>query len=74
VVPSLVVELADGTARMTNVLLSKLKDVRDEHQQCQAIERFYLKEEFPVDVRHNIKIDRLALRDWVEQSPSRYYS
>ena len=67
IVPSIVVELKDGSTKMTEDLLRELKEIRDAHEHTKPIENFYLKKDFPVDVRHNIKIDNIALRDWVEE-------
>ena len=73
IVPSLVLELHDGSTTMPATLLKDLRELRDAHEQTKLIERFYLKETFPVDVRHNIKIDRLKLRAWAEQNPDQSY-
>jgi len=67
VVPTLVVELKDGSTEMTESLLTELKEIRDSFPHTKPIEKFILKKSFPVDVRHNIKIDNLALRTWVEE-------
>ncbi|MCL2819089.1 MAG: fatty acid CoA ligase family protein [Actinomycetia bacterium] len=67
-VPSLVIQLEDGSTKMTEELLEQLNQKRDTYEHTRPIENFYLKKDFPVDVRHNIKIDRLALRRWVEQN------
>ena len=67
VVPSLVIELNDGSTKMTESLLEELLTIRDSFEHTKLIERFYLKKSFPVDVRHNIKIDNLALCEWVEK-------
>ncbi|MDR2715613.1 MAG: AMP-binding protein [Coriobacteriaceae bacterium] len=67
IVPSLVVEMKDGSTTMTENLLRELREIRDAHEHTKPIERFYLKKSFPVDVRHNIKIDRTLLRTWAER-------
>jgi len=67
VTPTLVIELKDGTTAMTDDLLAELKEIRDSYEHTKPIEKFILKKSFPVDVRHNIKIDNLALRSWVEE-------
>jgi len=64
--PAIVIQRKDG-----KVLKGKAKDIFDEELKKLAskfphttqIETFYYKKDFPVDVRHNIKIDRLKLRD-----------
>jgi len=71
VVPSLVIELKDGSTAMTEGLLQELCEIRDLHEHTRPIEKFLLKKSFPVDVRHNIKIDNLALCAWVEEKLTR---
>jgi len=73
VVPSLVLELHDGSTALPDTLLKDLREIRDSYQHTKPIERFYLKETFPVDARHNIKIDRTALRIWAEEENPRAY-
>jgi len=67
-VPSLVIEMKDGSTRMTDDLLAELREIRDANEQTKPIENFYLKNSFPVDARHNIKIDHLQLCKWVEEN------
>ncbi|MCL2106469.1 MAG: fatty acid CoA ligase family protein [Oscillospiraceae bacterium] len=66
VIPSLVIERNDGGTKMTEAFLKELHEIRDKHEHTRPIEKFYLKKTFPVDIRHNIKIDRIALRAWAE--------
>jgi len=66
VVPSLVVELKDGSTKMTSELLAELEKTRDEYEHTKPIEKFFMHKSFPVDARHNIKIDRTLLNEWVE--------
>ena len=70
IVPSLVIELEDSSTVMTEALLKELLEIRDAHEHTKPIEKFFLKKSFPVDVRHNIKIDNLALCAWVEEKGS----
>ena len=65
-VPTLVIELTDGSTKMTPELLGDLCKIRDEYEHTKPIEKFCIKKSFPVDARHNIKIDRIQLRKWVE--------
>ncbi|MDR2721374.1 MAG: AMP-binding protein [Coriobacteriaceae bacterium] len=67
ITPSLVVELKSGSPKLTKGLLRELQKIRDSYEHTLPIECFYLKKSFPVDVRHNIKIDRLELTRWVEE-------
>ena len=65
-VPSLVIELKDDSTKMTPELLSELEKIRDKYEHTKPIERFFIHKSFPVDARHNIKIDRTLLTDWAE--------
>ncbi|MCL2808187.1 MAG: fatty acid CoA ligase family protein [Coriobacteriia bacterium] len=67
VVPCLVVELKNKSTKMTESLLEDLQRIRDAHEHTRPIERFFLHKSFPVDVRHNIKIDNIALKEWAEK-------
>jgi acyl-CoA synthetase (AMP-forming)/AMP-acid ligase II len=46
----------------------ELKELGDKFSHTKQIESFYHRKDFPVDVRHNIKIDRLALRDEAQRN------
>jgi acyl-CoA synthetase (AMP-forming)/AMP-acid ligase II len=62
--PAIVIEHKDG--RLLNQqekahLFKELKEMGASFPHTQKIETFFQKKSFPVDVRHNIKIDRLRL-------------
>jgi len=68
--PSLVVERKDGlqlSGRKRHKFQEELLSLGQGHPHTQTIQRFYLRKSFPVDVRHNIKIDRLKLKNEIEQ-------
>ena len=44
----------------------KLRELTRNHPIAGRVNLFYFHEDFPVDVRHNAKIHRLALTDWAE--------
>ena len=67
IVPSLAIELHDGKAELTDSLLEELIAIRDSYEFTKPIKHFFVKKSFPVDVRHNIKIDNIALCDWAEK-------
>jgi acyl-coenzyme A synthetase/AMP-(fatty) acid ligase len=67
IIPSLVIERKDRGTKMTKSFLKELQEIRNKHEHIRPIEKFYLKKSFPVDVRHNAKIDRILLRKWVEE-------
>jgi acyl-CoA synthetase (AMP-forming)/AMP-acid ligase II len=61
----LVIELAEqtDTKKLSDELINTLK----QHEHTKDIESIYYYDQLPVDVRHNIKIDRLKLASLVEQ-------
>jgi len=61
--PALVVQPA---ARQANAatLAGELRALALQHEHTKDIRRFYFHRRFPVDVRHNTKIDRLKLARW----------
>jgi acyl-CoA synthetase (AMP-forming)/AMP-acid ligase II len=67
VVPGLVVERFDGSTKMTPKFLADLKLLKETKDFTKDIHSFFLHPSFPVDVRHNIKIDRLRLSDWAQK-------
>ncbi len=66
-----VIERVDGkttmTAREKESFDSELKTIVIESQFKNFQFEYYLHKKLPVDVRHNIKIDRLALTRWAQQ-------
>lgn len=71
IVPAIVVERNDHLMTMYHVKMKKFKDelkaLGEAQEHTKVIEDFFIYDYFPVDVRHNIKIDRLKLRDWANQ-------
>ncbi|MCO4795108.1 MAG: AMP-binding protein [Bacteriovoracaceae bacterium] len=63
--PSIVIEPKKGLNQ--NVLKNELSLLSKAHPVTKEIENIYFTNSFPVDCRHNIKIDRLKLRDQVIQ-------
>ncbi|MCC7015291.1 MAG: AMP-binding protein [Planctomycetes bacterium] len=62
----LVVELAPGkrpSAALATEILARRQQVSD----CRVVEELLFHEQFPVDLRHNAKIDRAALKAWAEE-------
>lgn len=69
--PSIVVQRQDGKilkGRERERFERELKELGDKFSHTKQIESFYHRKDFPVDVRHNIKIDRLALRDEAQRN------
>jgi acyl-CoA synthetase (AMP-forming)/AMP-acid ligase II len=66
VIPGLVVERHDREIKMNESFLKELLVLKDSTDFTKEIQHFFLHAEFPVDVRHNIKIDRIKLSRWAQ--------
>jgi acyl-CoA synthetase (AMP-forming)/AMP-acid ligase II len=55
-------------------LARELRAIALQHPQTIHFKTFYFREKFPLDVRHNAKIHRLALARWVEKKAIGYES
>jgi len=73
-VPALVVEpltkASISTASLRRKLIRELRDFAAKQPATSRIRHFYLHPSFPVDVRHNAKIHRLALARWASTQPA----
>jgi acyl-CoA synthetase (AMP-forming)/AMP-acid ligase II len=67
-VPALVVETRVNNAGEAQTLATELRALAAGNPHTAGIERFYFRERFPVDVRHNAKIHRLALARWARNA------
>jgi len=65
---ALVVETRPKNPAEAGTLAQELGKMAREHSHTAAITRFYFRERFPVDVRHNAKIHRLALAKWASRA------
>lgn len=67
--PAIVVELRAGTPRKRiPAILRELRAMAQQNDTTRAIEHFFVyPKRFPVDVRHNAKIHRLALKKYYEK-------
>jgi acyl-CoA synthetase (AMP-forming)/AMP-acid ligase II len=65
--PVIVIERKDACTKMADTFLSDLQKLRLKTSSSELIHQFYLHPGFPVDVRHNIKIDRLKLTAWAQE-------
>ena len=70
VVPALVIERFDGKKKMSDAFLRELLVLKDSAEFTKDIKHFFLHPAFPVDVRHNIKIDRIKLSEWAQNKLS----
>lgn len=59
--PALVIERKDRSTSYDESLIKELKELSKDINHSKEINDFYFHEAFPVDVRHNIKIDRKKL-------------
>lgn len=62
--PALVVETAEHDPMRRGALARELRTLGRQHAHTATITRFFFREQFPVDVRHNAKIHRLTLARW----------
>jgi acyl-CoA synthetase (AMP-forming)/AMP-acid ligase II len=64
----LIVEAPGGCIPRARAARAALEDellhFGSSHPVCRGVERVLFKRDFPLDVRHNAKIDRESLRDW----------
>jgi acyl-coenzyme A synthetase/AMP-(fatty) acid ligase len=63
-IPALVVEAKLKNAAEGSRLAQELHALGRKHEHTAAIAMFFFRPKFPVDVRHNAKIHRLALAKW----------
>jgi olefin beta-lactone synthetase len=63
-IAAVVVEAKVENSRVARALARELRALALGHEHTTAIKIFYFREAFPVDVRHNAKIHRLALAKW----------
>jgi acyl-CoA synthetase (AMP-forming)/AMP-acid ligase II len=62
--PALVVESAVSGMKNRTVFARELRELARANPATADITRFYFRPKFPVDIRHNAKIHRLALARW----------
>lgn len=68
-IPAIVIERKDGiylAGKDRSIFESELLALGKKYPHTQSIQKIYLSKKFPVDVRHNIKIDRLKLKEEIE--------
>lgn len=61
--PAIVIERKDGQDKIEPMFLMDLKNLAQTSEKTKNIQKFYIRSNFPVDVRHNIKIDRTLIQD-----------
>lgn len=66
--PALIVETKVNDASEARRLATELRSLAVKHEHTSQIEWFYFRDHFPVDVRHNAKIHRLALAKWARNA------
>lgn len=68
--PAIVIERKDGqylSGKGRSIFESELFALAKKYPHTKEIQKIYLSRGFPVDVRHNIKIDRLKLKQEIEE-------
>jgi acyl-coenzyme A synthetase/AMP-(fatty) acid ligase len=71
VVPGLVIERKDGSTKLDESFFRELMTMKDTTEFTKEIKHFFVYKNFPVDVRHNIKIDRVKLSNWAQNKLTR---
>jgi acyl-CoA synthetase (AMP-forming)/AMP-acid ligase II len=66
VFPGLVIERKDQSTDLDDNFRSELFSIASSSPYTKVIDHFFVHPAFPVDVRHNIKIDRVRLSDWAQ--------
>lgn len=66
--PAIVIERKDHRTELDPMFLVDLKNLAQTNIKTKDIQKFYVQERFPVDVRHNIKIDRGLLQRLVNHA------
>lgn len=69
-VPAIVIQRKDRqflSGKGRSIFESELLSIAKKYPHTKDIQKIYLSKSFPVDVRHNIKIDRLKLKEEIEQ-------
>lgn len=67
--PAIIIERRDGqylSGKERSIFESELLSIGKKHQLTANITKIFLSRHFPVDVRHNIKIDRTKLKEEIE--------
>lgn len=67
ITPALAIERHDGQTSLSPEFKEELKKLALSSSYTEMIQDFFLHPSFPVDVRHNIKIDRNKLSRWAQQ-------
>ena len=69
-IPAVVIERSDHFMSLTSESQKRFKQelmlLGEKFPHTKDINHFFLYDYFPVDVRHNIKIDRLKLKVWAD--------
>jgi hypothetical protein len=64
--PAIVIERKDKKIRMTESFQKELINLKNSQPFTKKIHSIFLHQSLPVDVRHNIKIDRTKLSFWAQ--------
>lgn len=68
--PGIVIERHDKKTRMDDAFLKELQVLKETEEFTHGVQFFFLHPGLPVDVRHNIKIDRIKLTQWAQEQIS----
>ena len=67
ILPGLVIERHDKNTNLNQSFLKELQALAQTATFTSGLQHFFLHSNFPVDVRHNIKIDRIKLSQWAQE-------
>ncbi|MGE3611673.1 MAG: fatty acid CoA ligase family protein [Bacteriovoracaceae bacterium] len=67
VAPGLVIERNDGQTKFSSSFHQELVKLSEMTEKTKLVKHYFLHPHFPVDVRHNIKIDRVKLSLWAQK-------
>lgn len=67
IVPGIVIERHDKKKKLTSSFLRELEVLKESEPFTKDVNHFFVHPGFPVDVRHNIKIDRIKLSHWAQE-------
>jgi acyl-CoA synthetase (AMP-forming)/AMP-acid ligase II len=67
IVPGSAIERHDKKRKLTSSFLRELEVLKESEPFTKDVNHFFVHPGFPVDVRHNIKIDRTKLSHWAQE-------
>ncbi len=66
-VPTMVIERHDRVTDLNDLFLMDMRNLSQNNKPTKTIKNFFAVNDFPVDTRHNIKIDRIKLAEMIKE-------